>query len=41
MLDENKKEMEELENSLMEERDNAEREKKKAVKDIKAIEEGE
>lgn len=39
-LDEKKKEMEELEKSLAEERDNAEREKKKAVRDIKAIEEG-
>lgn len=39
-LEEKKNEMEELEKSLTEVRDNAEREKKKAVGDIKAIEEG-
>jgi uncharacterized protein YlxW (UPF0749 family) len=39
-LDEKKKEMEELEKSLTEVKDNSEREKKKAIEDIKAIEEG-
>jgi uncharacterized protein YlxW (UPF0749 family) len=39
-LDEKKKEVEELEKSLTEEMENSEKEKKKAIEDRKAIEDG-